>query len=325
MLFKNSFHLLVDNFSLNYKFLLYKLIVWLIGLALSAALLYPTLRMLFTSEAFEGTVQLFKDFLHALVSGDTEFLTGFAENLQAQLNVLIDFFREKTPNVVFFFVALVLIWLLNRFLGGVGNFAFGGLIDHRMSSYAKIPFMNAFIGGFGKACLWQVIYVPLSFLFNAAVVALCYVVFIFLLSVIAVKLVATVAALMVSVALLVAAQAVKLTLCNDVVPAMVSDKAKLRTALKKSFSFKEKGRFGALFSTYLVTAMLILCVNVLFALSSFGAALLITVPMSYLILICIQFVGYYTYGKKKYFLGEDQIVSPKCEKKEENFYDDFEL
>ena len=326
MLFKNSFHLLIDNFALNYKMLLYKVLVWVLGIALSAALLYPTLHMLFTSDAFEGTVQLFRDFLKAVTSGDYEFLTGFADNLRAQLDVLSEFFREKAGSFVFFFVALVLVWLVNRFLGGIGNFAFGGLIDHKMSSYAKVPFMNAFIGGLGKACLWQLIYVPLSFLFNALVIGLCYVVFVFLLGVISVHIIATIAALMVSVALLIAAQALKLTLCSEVVPAMVSDKLKLGAAIRRSFSFRgAKGRFGALFSTYLVTALLILCVNVLFAIASFGAALLITVPMSYIILICIQFIGYYTYAKKKYFLGEDQIVAPKNEKKEENFYDSFDL
>ena len=37
MLFKNSFHLLIDNFALNYKMLLYKVLVWVLGIALSAA------------------------------------------------------------------------------------------------------------------------------------------------------------------------------------------------------------------------------------------------------------------------------------------------
>ena len=95
--------------------------------------------------------------------------------------------------------------------------------------------------------------------------------------------------------------------------------------IRRSFSFRgAKGRFGALFSTYLVTAVLILCVNVLFGLASFGAALLITIPMSYLMLICIQFVSYYHFGKKKYFLSEDVIILPK-ERTQENFYDDFEI
>ena len=41
MLFKNAFHLLVDNFSLNYKYLLYKIIIGAISLGLAAALIVP--------------------------------------------------------------------------------------------------------------------------------------------------------------------------------------------------------------------------------------------------------------------------------------------
>ena len=326
MLFKNSFHLLIENFSLNYKFLLYKLIVWLIGLALAAALLYPTVRMVFTSAPFNDFVELFKDFFRAVASGDSAFLTGFAELLKDKTAALGTFLREKSNNVVFFCVSAVLIVLILRFLSGIGIFTFGNLVDSKMSSYARYSFSGAFIRNLGKACLWQVVYVPLSFIFDLFALALCYVVFLFLMIVISVHFISTIAALLISVVLLLCAQALKLTLVSNVVPAMVTDRLGLRAAFKKSFSFKnEKGRFGALFSTYLVTSLLILAVNVLFAVVTFGAALLITLPMSYLMLINIQFVSYYTYGKRRYFLSEDCIVKPKKDKDGENFYDDFEL
>ena len=164
---------------------------------------------------------------------------------------------------------------------------------------------------------------PVTFVYDLLSLALCYLLFLVLLSVITVAFVASVAALMFSVALLLAAQAVKLTIFNDVIPLLVTEKLRLRDALKRAFRFKAK-RFGTLFSTYLVTAVLILCVNVLFALGSFGAALLITIPMSYLMLICIQFASFYHFEKKKYFLSEDTIILPK-ERTQENFYDDFEV
>ena len=153
--------------------------------------------------------------------------------------------------------------------------------------------------------------------------ALCYVFFLILLNVISVGFLATVVALLFYVALLLAAAAVKMTLFSAVIPALVSDKMKLGAAMKGSFTFT-KSRFSTLFSTYLVTCLLILCINALFALVTFGAALLITVPMSILMLLCIRFVSYYTCGQKKYFLAEDKIVQPK-ERTNENFYDDFEL
>ena len=324
MIFKNSFHLLIDNFGLNFKLLLYKIIVGAIGIALGAAFLYPTLHMIFNSAPFKEIVDLFGDFLKALISGDIAFLQDFAEALHGKVTAFLSFLQDKTPNVVFFAVMFVLIFLVSRFLGGMGNFVFGKLIGDKMSSYSKSSFSTAYISNLGRAMLWEVIYVPVTFVYDICVLALCYLLFLILLSVIASSFVAALIALMFSVALLLVSQAVKLTVFSHAVPALVCDKVNVRTALKKSFSFT-KERFASLFTTYLVTAMLILCMNVLFAFASFGAALLITVPMSYLILICIQFVSYYTYEKRKYFLTETQIVAPKEEKSRENFYDDFEI
>lgn len=323
MIFKNAFHLLVDNFLLTYKFLLYKIFVGVIVLALSAALVYPTLNMLFSSQPFLDVVTLFNEFFKALTTGDVEFLNGFAELLQEHMVTLGSFIAAKTPNIVFFVVAVVIILLVGKFLDGIGNFAFGALIGDKMSSYAKTSFFSAYISNLGRASLWQVIYVPLTFVYDVVVLGLCYAVLIILLNIISFAVVAAVTALMFSVALFLCAQAVKLTLFNNVVPAFVTEKTNLRGAWKNTFSFR-KERFSCLFSTYLVTCLLILCLNVLFAVSTFGAGLLITVPMSYLMLISIQFVSYYTYGKRKYFLGKDKIVQPE-QSDEDDFYENFEI
>ena len=74
MLFKNAFHLLVDNFVLNYKFLLYKVVVALITLALMAALVYPTVNMLLTGQPFKDLLSLLGEFFRAIATGDTVFL-----------------------------------------------------------------------------------------------------------------------------------------------------------------------------------------------------------------------------------------------------------
>lgn len=323
MLFKNAFQLLVDNFKLNYKLLLYKALVAIVTVALGAALLYAPLRGLFISKPMEDLLTLFGEFFRAVTSGDVEFLGTFAERLQGAGSALLEHLQQNVSNIVLFFTGLIAVTLISRFLDGIGNYTFGCLIDGRLSSYANESFTVTCIANLGRSALWQVIYVPVTFVYDILALALCYLLFLVLLSVITVAFLASVAALLFSVALLLAAQAVKLTVFNDVIPFLVTEKMRLRDALKNAFRFSKK-KFGALFSTYLVTAVLILCINVLFALASFGAALLITIPMSYLMLICIQFVSYYHFGKKKYFLAEDVIVLPK-ERTQENFYDDFEI
>ena len=324
MIFKNAFHLLVDNFKLNYKMLLYKLVVAVVTLALGAALLYPTLNALVTSTPFRDLTDLLGSFFKAIVSGNTEFLSTFSDALQAKMSALLAYLQENTPNVVLFFVFLAVVMLVGRFLDGIGNFVFGCLLDDRMSSYADTRFCGSCVSNLGKAALWQVIYVPVTFVYDMLMIAICYIFFLVMLSIISVGIIASFAALMLSVTLILASQAVKLTLLNDIAPALVSDKMRLRVAIKKSCKYDKK-RFGGLFSTYFITCVLILCINVLCGLASFGAALLITGPMSYLMLTSIQYVSYYSHNKKKYFLAEDNIVLPKGEKTEENFYDDFEV
>ena len=65
MIFKNAFHLLVDNFSLVYKYLLYRIIVAVIAIALAAALLVPNIAFLFVSAELNSLTELIRHFLEA--------------------------------------------------------------------------------------------------------------------------------------------------------------------------------------------------------------------------------------------------------------------
>ena len=324
MLFKNAFHLLVDNFSLNYKYLLYKVIISILSVGLAAALIVPNVAFLFNSAELGALIDLIKEFLRALVSGNVDFLNSFPTEFRECVAALWELLVSRTGRLVFVLIAAIAVILIYRFLSGMGNFVFGNLIDDKMSSGAKTSFSSAYIRNLGRAALWQVIYVPITFIYDIAVLAICYLFFLILLNIISLALMATSAALMLSVALFLAAQAVKLTVFNAIVPAMVSEGRKLSDAVKTGLS-QSKEHFGPLFSTYLVTSLLILCVGVGGAICSFGAALLLVVPMSFMMLISIQFVSYYTFSRKKYFLGEDKIVSPKENKAGEEFYDKFDL
>ena len=177
MIFKNAFHLLVDNFKLNYKMLLYKLVAAVITLALGAALLYPTLNALVTSAPFRELADLLGSFFKAVVSGNTEFLSTFSETLQGKVSALLAFLQENTPNIVLFFVLFAVVVLVHRFLDGIGNFVFGCLLDDKMSSCADTRFFGSYISNLGKAALWQVVYVPVTFLYDMITIAVCYVFF----------------------------------------------------------------------------------------------------------------------------------------------------
>lgn len=324
MIFRNAFNLFIDNFKLNYKYLLYKIIVVLLTVGLSAALIVPNISFIFSSAELSTLVELFKDFFGAIAKGDTEFLAGFSERLTAAVADMGTLLQSKTSNIVFTAVSAVVSLLVSKFLGGMGNFTLGSLLDDRLSSYANTSFSGAFIKNLGKSSLWQLFYVPVTFVYDVLVILLCYAFFLLMLAVFQVGVIATLAALMLSVTLFVGSQAIKLTFANSMVPAIVTDRQKMGKAIKKGFRASLDG-FGKMFSTYLVTCYLIMGLNILAALVTFGSALLITIPSSYLLLVCIQFVSYYTSEKKKYFVAADKIVVPEETRKDENFYDNISI
>ena len=174
MIFRNAFNLFIDNFKLNYKYLLYKIIVVLLTVGLSAALIVPNISFIFSSAELSTLVGLFKDFFDAIAKGDTEFLAGFSERLTAAVADMGTLLQSKTSNIVFTAVSAVVILLVSKFLGGMGNFTLGSLLDDRLSSYANTSFSGAFIKNLGKSSLWQLFYVPVTFVYDVLVILLCY-------------------------------------------------------------------------------------------------------------------------------------------------------
>ena len=66
-------------------------------------------------------------------------------------------------------------------------------------------------------------------------------------------------------------------------------------------------QFKKIFSAYVVCVYLIILVNVAGALATIGSILLLTIPASYFLLICVQYVNYYTVTGRKYFLAYDRV------------------
>jgi len=59
VIFRNAFNLFIDNFKLNYKYLLYKIIVVLLTVGLSAALIVPNISFIFSSAGLITPLGLF--------------------------------------------------------------------------------------------------------------------------------------------------------------------------------------------------------------------------------------------------------------------------
>lgn len=309
MRFRNSFRLLLDNFKNTYVILLFRAIIVLITGALTGVILTSSFGFLTDSAEIEAIVEAFKDilatFFNSASYADFDLLFREAiETLVAAFGDLLLLLQAHIGGIVLSALGLVGIYLVNRFLNGLALFAFGDILHDKMSQYADTPFFVGFFTNIGSAALYQIVYVPIAFAFDVLSVVLCYLIFFRLFSFMPVLL-----ALFLGVTFLIAMQAVKLAFISDWMPAIIVDGKKLGEAMRGSFRMGWK-RFAANFSNYLMACYCILAVNVVFAVSTFFSALLITIPASYLFLISLQFVGYYETNKKRFFLSYRNIYDP---------------
>lgn len=305
MRFRNSLRLFMVNFKNTYKILVYNLVVVVLTTTLAAALVYPELRDIIHSEEMTTLFADIKGFFKAIVSGDTEYLGTFNQQFTGAGGTVRNFLallRSQMTNIVFAVVACVFVYLLERFLNTLCYFTIGGILNDKMATYSETRFSDSYIKNLGRASVYSVAYVPVVFLYDLIAVLLCYFLFFYLFS-----FLNLIAVLFLSVTFLVLAQALKLTWTAMWLPAMVADKQTLCQAISQKDKTTRKQRQN-IFLTYITTVYVVLIVNVAAALCTVGSALLATIPASYFLFVCEQFVNYYTVKGKKYFVSYERVV-----------------
>jgi len=320
MRFRNSFGLLIENFKNTYKILLYKLIIGVVATALSCALLLPNLLPILQSTEMSALIADAKDFVMALVGGNSEFLQGFQTHFKETLSALVRLLDAKMSRIVWSIVGCVFVYLLERFMDTLCYFSIGGILNDKMATYAETPFAAAYIKNLGKASVYSLVYVPVVFLFDFLVVLFCYFCFFYLFSLLHLNLLIS---LFFSVTVVVLSQALKLTITSMWLPAMAADNMTIGQAMR--FGARgPNGQWKKTYSTYIVSVYFVIIANVVAAVCTLGSALLLTIPASYLFFICIQFVNYYTVQGKKYFITYEQIATNRARGDSEHFFDTIE-
>lgn len=318
MRFRNSVRLLMENFKNVYKILVYKLVILVVTAALISALLLPGLMEILESAEMTAFVEDIREFVRALIGGNSEFLAGFQEQFKVTVAALAKLLDSMMSRIVWSLVGVAVVYLLGRFMDTLGYFSIGSILNDRMGTYAETPFAAAYIRNLGRASLYSIVYVPVVFLFDVIVIALCWFLFFYLFSFLNVFL-----SLFFSMTFIVLCQALKLTLTSMWLPAMASDNMSVGQAMR--FGRKsQKKQWNKVYSTYIVTVYVVIILNVVAAVCTFGSALLVTVPASYFLFICEQFVNYYTVQGKKYFITYDRIATNRDRGDSEHFFDTVE-
>ncbi len=314
MRFRNSMRLLMENFKRVFRLMLCRWSISLVASALCCSFVLPELLDLWKSDEVQGLWLNVKEFLKAFFGLDRTALEAAKDAILGEngtLQQVLDLLSSMTLEIVLVCLGVAFVYLLKRFAETLCYFTVGSQLNDKMATYAETPFSAAFVANLGKASVYAVAYVPAVFLFDALTIGICYL----LLTTLPVLM-----ALFLSMTVIVLCQSLKLTVTGRWMPAMVTEGKKLRHAIFQKSPY-EKKQFGKVFSMYLITVYMIIVVNVVVAVCTFGSGLIVTVPASYFLLICEQFVNHYTVTGKKYFITFERIATNPDHGDSEHFFD----
>lgn len=307
MKFRHSFNVFVDNFSVAYKHLLYKVVVTVIAACLYTAVVYPFIKGLMRSAEFTALTDGLMNFIGSLTSGNAAELGEISEEIRENFLALMTMISNNRANIILGVFGILIVHLIEKFFNSLGNYTLASVINDRMAMRTHSSYLGALIGNLRQASLYSVIYTPISVLYDLV----CYVGLYFIIFRLLFFFVLPLR-LFLYVTAIVAATSVKMTFTTDWLPALIRGKMSQKEALLFTFDRKNKNTFNVL-SNFSVLVMIIFAVNVAAAVCTFGAAVLLTVPSSYILLVSFEFVNYYDREELKYFIDKNTIIKPAKE------------
>lgn len=309
MKFKHAFHVFVDNFSVIYKQLLYRLIILFVSGAICVAGVYPFIKDFIGSAQFNSILEGVKGFITNLLNGQVGELAGISEKVQTAYAELIALLNDKLTQAVLSGLLLLLIVVIAKWFMGLGNYATASVINDKMALRAKQPFLGTLIRNLKSASIYNAIYVPLSVLYDVIIVVATFFLFFSLLNSVLYFFIC----LFLFVLVVTFAITFKMTVTSDWLPALIRGKMKQGAAMKYAFSRKGKNTFNVM-SNFAVIVLIVFALNMAALILTLGAGLLITIPSSYAIIISFEFVNYYDREEIKYSIDKNTIISPAKER-----------
>jgi len=301
MSIRNSLKILLNNFSVLWKILVYKVLVFLISIALLAGFVLPNVITIFNRIAETGLI----DNLKKIVDGFFARV-DLTQNIEAFKLSLEDTSKALTQNayrlmISYIYIAIILI--IGNMLSGMSDLVTSDVINGDMSANAKFGFLSRFIITLGKNIKYQllrlvteipvyiiitfIIWNIFSFLFNYIGVFALFFTFVFL------------------VLLISAAQSF---FCCWL-PEITVNKTNVGDAIRIGFN-KVKPVYRSLLSGFSFINIFLFFMNIMLAFFTCGAGLLISIPMSTLFIAIYRLVVYYDLSSMKYYTDSNTIISP---------------
>ncbi|MBE5735887.1 MAG: hypothetical protein E7356_00815 [Clostridiales bacterium] len=300
MLFKNSIKVLISNFNLVWKMILYFLLGVLACSGLLALFLNPVIRLIEDAGFFEKLIDLYSSFITSLN------LSVALQNLSIILDDAWEFFVSNISQVWWNIVCSgVVVFFLSVFYQSLSHLAVCNSLHLYIGSLTKQGFFASFADVFVKNLRLQIsrylVGLPLSLiymgLFLASLKMFRHTVYLDLLAVFVI--VVGFVVLMAFKMVLFSAWAPTMTVMNYGVF------KSLRVALKMNFR-----RFGRVFSSSIAIVLGIVVLNMFLGLFTFFVGLILSIPVSFIMYNAFGMVCVYEGQGMRYYVDIYNVITP---------------
>lgn len=291
---KNTLKIFASKFSMVYSILLYLLVMLVIVASVSVFAVIPIYRFLEEEGIAEKLGEILTRFvLNGYSSELIELASGCFAQIKEALSYRTDLFLLSVLYIV------LVVGIVGRLIAGVLELPLLKKLQGAMSDNAQYGFVGLFVSTFADSMLYSVVKILIKFVADMAVFALVYAVSVALFNTAARAVVPFAASV-----ILVAYYALKagLTACWGASIAVDGRSifGSLKYSVKMFFS-----DFPRLYGTFTVMLFLLLGVNFFIARYTFGAGIIISLPVSLFLIYVFDMTYFYTKrGYRYYVAGE---------------------
>lgn len=298
MSFRNAVKILLSRFGLVWTILLYTVIFVFVLACLSVTFVVPVVRALDAAGVGDSLSALF----NSVLSGDS--MQSWFEQIKAIVDTAGTTIRSDFSARLNTWLAVVVFVLAGRFLVGLYELPLVSVLESSMSSDAKVGFTGRFISRLGVSCRFTLVKMIYTILFDAVLYAILYAMF-GLFSVRGFGLLAAPLIMLTFIAL----NAFRYAVISMWAPSVIVDGKKIFPAFFSGAKSVFR-HFGSIYSSYVVSWVLIVALNLLVGLFTFGVGLLITVPISMTFLSILGMTVFYGKNGRRYY-ADSSIVYPQ--------------
>ena len=299
MSYKNSVKLLVSNFSIVWKQLLYMLLLSLLVFGIS----YGTSTPIFETLKNEGVTSEFASIFENIYTKPSEVVTTVSSAFINLYNTIVSNFAELWLSILGTLITLIFAFNL---LKQASMYNLSSLMYMQMTSYLSLGYTRNFISSLGQCIRFAFAKVVMKIPFAIIKALILYAYFHLVNSSFGIII-----GLFVVAFFLILISALELVIFAGM-PCSMLEVSGATSAFRAFFSGAKQifKNFFRVFSNAVIVVLTIILVNLFLGLFTVGVGLLISIPATMLFLAIFDIACYLGVKGERYYLSENVIANP---------------